>query len=157
MFGVCLEPDACELIRGKTGRVIGALTGALATFKALPLAYNKDLQEDKEPLFDAMDTLSMCLRVTPRVLRGLKVDRERARKAAIAGYANATELADYLVRKGVPFREAHGQVGLLVREAIRQQKTIVSIDPQAQAALDAQQIAEALIRGGAEGIEAKSA
>jgi argininosuccinate lyase/amino-acid N-acetyltransferase len=118
------NPDACELIRGKTGRVIGSLTGALATLKGLPMAYNKDLQEDKEPLFDAMDTLSLCLRMTPRVLRGLKVDRERARKAAIAGYANATELADYLVGKGVPFREAHGQVGLLVREAIRQGKAL---------------------------------
>ena len=129
------NPDACELIRGKTGRVIGALTGALATFKALPLAYNKDLQEDKEPLFDAMDTLSMCLRVTPRVLRGLKVDRERARKAAIAGYANATELADYLVRKGVPFREAHGQVGLLVREAIRQGKPLEALTVEEMAKL----------------------
>jgi argininosuccinate lyase/amino-acid N-acetyltransferase len=118
------NPDACELIRGKTGRVIGSLAGALATLKGLPMAYNKDLQEDKEPLFDAMDTLSLCLRMTPRVLRGLKVDRERARKAAIAGYANATELADYLVGKGVPFREAHGQVGLLVREAIRQGKPL---------------------------------
>ncbi len=129
------NPDACELIRGKTGRVIGALTGALATFKALPLAYNKDLQEDKEPLFDAMDTLSLCLRVTPRVLRGLKVDRERARKAAIAGYANATELADYLVRKGVPFREAHGQVGLLVREAIRQGKPLEGLTVEEMAKL----------------------
>jgi argininosuccinate lyase/amino-acid N-acetyltransferase len=129
------NPDACELIRGKTGRVIGALTGALATFKALPLAYNKDLQEDKEPLFDAMDTLSLCLRVTPRVLRSLKVDRERARKAAIAGYANATELADYLVRKGVPFREAHGQVGLLVREAIRQGKPLEALSVEEMARL----------------------
>ena len=130
------NPDACELIRGKTGRVIGALTGALATFKALPLAYNKDLQEDKEPLFDAMDTLSLCLRVTPRVLRGLRIDRDRARKAAIAGYANATELADYLVRKGVPFREAHGQVGLLVREAIRQGKPLeaLTVDEMAKLA-----------------------
>ena len=129
------NPDACELIRGKTGRVIGALAGALATFKALPLAYNKDLQEDKEPLFDAMDTLSLCLRVTPRVLRGLKVDRDRARKAAIAGYANATELADYLVRKGVPFREAHGQVGLLVREAIRQGKPLEALTVEEMAKL----------------------
>ena len=129
------NPDACELIRGKTGRVIGALTGALATFKALPLAYNKDLQEDKEPLFDAMDTLSLCLRVTPRVLRSLKVDRDRARKAAIAGYANATELADYLVRKGVPFREAHGQVGLLVREAIRQGKPLEALTVEEMAKL----------------------
>ncbi|NBX25814.1 MAG: argininosuccinate lyase [Planctomycetes bacterium] len=129
------NPDACELIRGKTGRVIGSLTGALATFKSLPMAYNKDLQEDKEPLFDAMDTLSLCLRMTPRVLRGLKVDRERARKAAIAGYANATELADYLVGKGVPFREAHGQVGLLVREAIRQGKPLEGMSVEDMAKL----------------------
>jgi len=129
------NPDACELIRGKTGRVIGALTGALATFKSLPLAYNKDLQEDKEPLFDSMDTLSMCLRITPRILRGLKVNRERARKAAIAGYANATELADYLVRKGVPFRDAHGQVGLLVREAIRQGKPLEDLGVEEMAKL----------------------
>ncbi len=129
------NPDACELIRGKTGRVIGSLTGALATLKGLPMAYNKDLQEDKEPLFDAMDTLSLCLRMTPRVLRGLKVDRERARKAAIAGYANAPELADYLVRKGVPFREAHGQVGLLVREAIRQGKALEAMSVEDMAKL----------------------
>ncbi len=129
------NPDACELIRGKTGRVIGALTGALATFKALPLAYNKDLQEDKEPLFDAMDTLSMCLCMTPVILRGLRIDRDRAKKAAIAGYANATELADYLVGKGVPFREAHGQVGLLVREAIRQGKPLEGLSVSDMAAL----------------------
>ncbi|MGA1266553.1 MAG: argininosuccinate lyase [Phycisphaerales bacterium] len=129
------NPDACELIRGKTGRVIGSLTGVLATLKALPMAYNKDLQEDKEPLFDAMDTLSMCLRITPRVLKGLRVDRDRARNAAVAGYANATELADYLVRKGVPFREAHGQVGLLVREAIRLGKPLEALRVEEMAAL----------------------
>ena len=124
------NPDALELIRGKTGRVIGALTGILVTLKALPLAYNKDLQEDKEPLFDAMDTLSICLRMIPRVLQGLKVDRARARKAAIASYANATELADYLVRKGVAFRDAHHQVGLLVREAIAQGKPLEDLSVQ---------------------------
>ncbi|NUQ51476.1 MAG: argininosuccinate lyase [Phycisphaerales bacterium] len=112
------NPDACELLRGKSGRLIGSLVSILATMKGLPLAYNKDLQEDKEPLFDAMDQLSMCLRVVPRVLDGLKVRREVCRDAALGGYANATELADYLVGKGVPFREAHDIVGRLVRHAI---------------------------------------
>ncbi|MFO0833436.1 MAG: argininosuccinate lyase [Phycisphaerales bacterium] len=112
------NPDACELLRGKSGRLIGSLVSILATMKGLPLAYNKDLQEDKEPLFDAMEQLSMCLRVVPRVLDGLKVRREVCRDAALGGYANATELADYLVGKGVPFREAHDIVGRLVRHAI---------------------------------------
>ncbi len=129
------NPDAMELIRGKTGRVIGALTALLVTLKALPLAYNKDLQEDKEALFDAMDTLSICLRMVPRVLRGLKVDRARARKAAVSSYANATELADYLVRKGVAFRDAHHQVGLLVREAIRQGKPLEDLSVEEMARL----------------------
>lgn len=112
------NPDACELLRGKSGRMIGSLMSILTTMKGLPLAYNKDLQEDKEPLFDAMEQLSMCLRVVPRVLDGLKVRREVCREAALDGYANATELADYLVGKGVPFRDAHDVVGKLVRIAI---------------------------------------
>lgn len=112
------NPDACELLRGKSGRLIGSLVSILATMKGLPLAYNKDLQEDKEPLFDAMEQLSMCLRVVPRVLDGLKVRREVCLDAALGGYSNATELADYLVGKGVPFREAHDIVGRLVRRAI---------------------------------------
>lgn len=112
------NPDACELLRGKSGRMIGSLVSILTTMKGLPLAYNKDLQEDKEPLFDAMEQLSMCLRVVPRVFDGLKVRRETCRDAALGGYANATELADYLVGKGVPFREAHDIVGRLVRCAI---------------------------------------
>ncbi len=112
------NPDACELLRGKAGRVVGALVSILTTMKGLPLAYNKDLQEDKEPLFDAMDTLSLSLRVVPRVLDTLKVRRERCREAALGGYANATELADYFVAKGVPFRDAHEMTGRLVRAAI---------------------------------------
>jgi len=112
------NPDAMELIRGKAGRIIGAQVTLLTTIKGLPLAYNKDLQEDKEPLFDAMDNLSMCLRMATRVIEGLKVDRERCRKAAAGGYTNATELADYLVGKGVPFREAHDVVGRVVRHAL---------------------------------------
>jgi argininosuccinate lyase/amino-acid N-acetyltransferase len=112
------NPDACELLRGKSGRMIGSLVSILTTMKGLPLAYNKDLQEDKEPLFDAMEQLSMCLRVVPRILDGLKVRREVCREAALCGYSNATELADYLVGKGVAFRDAHDHVGRLVRLAI---------------------------------------
>ena len=112
------NPDAMELIRGKAGRIIGAQVTLLTTIKGLPLAYNKDLQEDKEPLFDAMENLSMCVRMATRVIEGLKVDRERCRKAAAGGYTNATELADYLVGKSVPFREAHDVVGKIVRHAI---------------------------------------
>ncbi|WP_213992536.1 argininosuccinate lyase [Sodalis sp. dw_96] len=113
------NPDALELIRGKCGRVQGALTGMLMTLKGLPLAYNKDMQEDKEGLFDAMDTWLDCLHMAALVLDGLQVRRERCREAAQQGYANATELADYLVAKGVPFREAHHIVGEAVVEAIK--------------------------------------
>lgn len=118
------NPDACELLRGKAGRMIGSLVSILTTMKGLPLAYNKDLQEDKEPLFDAMEQLSMCLRVVPRVLDGLTVSREVCREAALDGYANATELADYLVGKGVAFRDAHDQVGKIVRHAIEKRKRL---------------------------------
>jgi argininosuccinate lyase / amino-acid N-acetyltransferase len=112
------NPDAAELLRGKASRVTGALVSMLTTLKGLPLAYNKDLQEDKEPLFDAMDHLSLSLRVTPVILDGLKVRREVCRRAAQGGYSNATDLADYLVGKGVPFRDAHEQVGHAVRRAL---------------------------------------
>jgi len=114
------NPDALELIRGKCGRIAGHQTSMMVMLKGLPLAYNKDTQEDKEPLFDAMDQLSLCLRMLGRVLSGTVVDREACEKAAKGGYSNATELADYLVGKGVAFRDAHGQVGRLVREAIAQ-------------------------------------
>jgi argininosuccinate lyase/amino-acid N-acetyltransferase len=112
------NPDALELIRGKAGRIMGAHTALCVTLKGLPLAYNKDMQEDKEPLFDAMDHLSLCLRMLPRVLDGAKVDRAAALRAAKGGHANATELADYLVAKGVPFRDAHEVAGRAVRAAI---------------------------------------
>ena len=118
------NPDACELIRGKSGRAVGNLVTLLVTVKGLPLAYNKDLQEDKEPLFDSMKQLSMCLRVLPPMLSGLQIDRDAALRAAAEGYTNATDLADYLVRLGVPFREAHHQVGRLVRTAIEQDRAL---------------------------------
>lgn len=114
------NPDALELIRGKCGRVQGALTGMMMTLKGLPLAYNKDMQEDKEGLFDALDTWLDCLHMSVLVLDGLQVKRPRCQEAAEQGYANSTELADYLVAKGVPFREAHHIVGETVVEAIKQ-------------------------------------
>lgn len=114
------NPDALELIRGKCGRVQGALTGMMMTLKGLPLAYNKDMQEDKEGLFDAMDTWLDCLHMAALVLDGIQLKSPRCREAAQQGYANATELADYLVARGIPFREAHHIVGEAVVEAIRQ-------------------------------------
>ena len=116
--------DALELIRGKCGRVQGALTGMMMTLKGLPLAYNKDMQEDKEGLFDALDTWLDCLHMGALVLDGIQVKRPRCQEAAQQGYANSTELADYLVAKGVPFREAHHIVGEAVVEAIRQGKAL---------------------------------
>ncbi|MBD8128144.1 argininosuccinate lyase [Pantoea agglomerans] len=114
------NPDALELIRGKCGRVQGALTGMMMTLKGLPLAYNKDMQEDKEGVFDALDTWLDCLHMSVLVLDGLQVKRPRCQEAAEQGYANSTELADYLVAKGVPFREAHHIVGEVVVAAIGQ-------------------------------------
>jgi argininosuccinate lyase len=112
------NPDAAELLRGKAGRVIGSLTGLLTTLKGLPLAYNKDLQEDKEPLFDAMKQADLCLRSVARIFEGVRVNAAACERAAKGGYSNATDLADYLVRKGVPFRDAHEQAGKCVRVAI---------------------------------------
>lgn len=112
------NPDALELIRGKTGRVFGSLTGILTTMKALPLAYNKDMQEDKEGLFDAMDSWLICLQMAVLVAEGIKVNSAATLAAAQQGYANATELADYLVSKDIPFREAHHIVGEVVLAAI---------------------------------------
>ena len=118
------NPDIPELIRGKTGRIYGNLMAILTTMKALPLAYNKDMQEDKEGLFDALDTWLDCMHMAALVLDGIQVKRPRCEEAAQQGYANATELADYLVAKGVPFREAHHIVGEAVVEAIRQGKPL---------------------------------
>ncbi|SYZ80352.1 argininosuccinate lyase [Vibrio paracholerae] len=112
------NPDALELIRGKTGRVYGALAGMMMIVKALPLAYNKDMQEDKEGLFDALDTWFDCLQMAGLCFDGIKVNAARTLEAAKQGYSNATELADYLVAKGIPFREAHHIVGVAVVAAI---------------------------------------
>src|ERR1043165_1711348 len=112
------NPDSMELVRGKAGRVCGDLMALLTTLKGLPLAYNKDMQEDKEAVFDAFDTVSASLRVTTTVLRNITINKDRAHAASSGGYMNATELADYLVRKGMPFRDAHEVVGKVVRRAI---------------------------------------
>ncbi|EYU13505.1 argininosuccinate lyase [Photorhabdus aegyptia] len=121
------NPDALELIRGKCGRVQGALTGMMMTLKGLPLAYNKDMQEDKEGLFDALDTWLDCLHMAALVLDGIQVRRSRCAEAAKQGYANATELADYLVAKGVLFREAHHIVGEIVIMALAQGKALEAL------------------------------
>ncbi|MDE9550881.1 argininosuccinate lyase [Xenorhabdus bovienii] len=121
------NPDALELIRGKCGRVQGALTGMMITLKGLPLAYNKDMQEDKEGLFDALDTWRDCLHMAVLVLDGIQVKRGRCEEAAKQGYANATELADYLVAKGAPFREAHHIVGEVVIAAIAEGKALEAL------------------------------
>ena len=124
------NPDACELIRGKAGRVVGALMGILTTVKALPLAYDKDLQEDKEGLFDALDTWHECLDMMSLVFEGIKLNKDKIEAAAKGGYSTATELADYLVSKGVPFREAHDIVGQVVLYAISVAKPLedLSVD-----------------------------
>ncbi|MEK6410155.1 MAG: argininosuccinate lyase [Acidobacteriota bacterium] len=121
------NPDSLELIRGKAGRVFGHHVALLATMKGLPLAYNKDMQEDKEALFDTIETLRGSLRVMATVLRNVKVDCEKTRKAASIGYLNATDLADYLVRKGLEFRKAHELVGQVVIHAIERGKPLEDI------------------------------
>ncbi len=118
------NPDALELLRGKAGRVFGHNMALLAMMKGLPLAYNKDMQEDKEAVFDTVDTVKISLRAAAIVVENTVVDEERTFDAAISGYLNATELADYLVRKGMPFRTAHDAVGKLVLLAIEQGKEL---------------------------------
>ncbi|WP_461207664.1 argininosuccinate lyase [Clostridium sp. DL1XJH146] len=108
------NPDAAELIRGKTGRVYGDLMGLLTTMKGIPLAYNKDMQEDKETFFDSVDTTLKCIRVMWNMLDGIKVKEENMYNAVKKGFLNATEGADYLVNKGMPFRDAHGVIGSIV-------------------------------------------
>ena len=108
------NPDGAELIRGKTGRVYGNLISLLTVMKGLPLAYNKDMQEDKEGFFDSTNTLSMCLQIMERMIATLKVKEDNMKRAVKGGFLNATEVADYLVNKNVPFRDAHGIVGQIV-------------------------------------------
>lgn len=112
------NPDALEIIRGRVGRLVGARASMVAVLKGLPTAYNKDLQDDKAVLFGAADDAVLLLRLAARVVEGLRVNETRAREAAMGGHANATDLADEMVRRGVPFREAHERVGVLVRTAI---------------------------------------
>jgi len=121
------NPDSLELIRGKAGRVFGHHVALLATMKGLPLAYNKDMQEDKEALFDTIDTFSGSLGVMATVLRNVKVDTEKTRQATSIGYLNATDLADYLVRKGLEFRKAHDLVGRVVMHAIELGKPLEDV------------------------------
>ena len=124
------NPDFAELIRGKTGRVYGDLMGLLTTLKGLPLAYNKDMQEDKEGVFDAVDTLSDSLVVVTGMIRTMTVNADAMRKGAHGGFMAATDLADYLVGKGMPFRDAHAVVGRLVLECEKRGKTLqeLSVD-----------------------------
>ena len=113
------NPDSMELVRGKAGRVFGHTMSLLTMLKGLPLTYNKDMQEDKEAVFDTFETVCSCLEVTATVLRNVRVNEERMRGATSGGYMNATELADYLARKGMPFREAHEMVGRMVVHAMQ--------------------------------------
>ena len=114
------NPDMAELVRGKTGRVYGDLMGLLTTLKGLPLAYNKDMQEDKESVFDACDTVIMCLQVFAPMVASMKANRENMKRSAQKGFINATDLADYLVKKGMPFRSAYKISGQLVAQCIRE-------------------------------------
>jgi len=118
------NPDVPELVRGKTGRVYGNLMALLTVMKSLPLAYNKDMQEDKEPLFDTIDTVKGSLKVFADMVREMRVNPERMRRAAGAGFSTATDVADYLVRKGIPFRDAHEIVGKTVRYCIENEMDI---------------------------------
>ena len=118
------NPDVAELVRGKTGRVYGDLVTLLTVMKSLPLAYNKDMQEDKEPLFDAIDTVEQCLPVFAAMLRTMTVLPKNMARAATGGFINATDCADYLVRKGMPFRDAYMIVGRLVNNCIRSGETL---------------------------------
>ena len=124
------NPDAMELIRGKSARTLGNLVTIATLIKGLPLAYNKDLQEDKAPLFDAVDHLAMSLQMVPPCIDGITIDRARCRAAADDGLIPATDLADYLVRKGIPFRDAHHICGRLVRRAIELRTTLIALPIQ---------------------------
>ena len=118
------NPDVAELVRGKTGRVYGDLMGLLTVMKGLPLAYNKDMQEDKEPVFDALDTVEMCIPVFAAMLDTMTVRTDNMRKAAGRGFINATDCADYLTKKGMPFRDAYTVTGRLVADCTARGKTL---------------------------------
>ncbi len=130
------NPDIAELVRGKTGRVYGALISILTTMKGLPLAYNKDMQEDKELTFDAIDTVKGCLALFTGMLATMKFNQARMEQSAKGGFTNATDAADYLVGKGVPFRDAHGIVGRLVLYCIDHQKSLEEMTIDEYRAID---------------------
>jgi len=118
------NPDVAELVRGKTGRTYGNLMALLTVMKSLPLAYNKDMQEDKETIFDSVDTVKMCLPVFTRMLSTMRINRNTMYKAAQGSFTNATDLADYLVKKGIPFRTAHEIIGRMVLYCIKNSKAL---------------------------------
>jgi argininosuccinate lyase len=118
------NPDIAELVRGKTGRTYGDLMSLLTTMKGIPLAYNKDMQEDKEPIFDAFDTVEICLKTFTKMIATITVNKDAMYKAASHGFANATDAADWLVKHGIPFRDAHGIVGQLVYDCIQKGKSL---------------------------------
>jgi len=124
------NPDALELIRGKTGRTFGNLIGLLTVLKALPLSYNKDMQEDKEFLFDSIDTAEKSLIIVNEILKTLKVNKENMLLACKSGFINATDLADYLVTKGVAFRDAHFVVGNIVKYCIENNKSLEELSTE---------------------------
>ena len=121
------NPDVTELIRGKSGRVFGDLITLLTMMKGLPLAYNKDMQEDKEAIFDAVDTVKLCLSTLIPLLQTMRVNKENMRAAAAKGFINATDCADYLVKKGMPFRDAYKITGQLVAQCIAKQLTLETL------------------------------
>ena len=141
------NPDVCELIRGKSGRVFGNLQALLTMMKGLPLAYNKDMQEDKEALFDCFTTVEMCLTTLIPMIETCTVKKDTMRQAAAKGFINATDCADYLVKKGMPFREAYGVVGRLVHLAIEKNKVLETLtieEYQEASSLFAEDVYEAI-------------
>ena len=123
--------DMAELVRGKTGRVYGDLMALLTTLKGLPLAYNKDMQEDKEAVFDALETVTMCLEIFAPMVATMKVKKDNMYRAAGEGFINATDLADYLTKKGVPFRNAYKITGEIVAECIQKNTVLDKLPIQA--------------------------
>lgn len=122
------NPDVAELIRGKTGRVYGNLMALLSVMKALPLAYNKDMQEDKEALFDSLDTVKKCIHVFIGMLSAIKFNTDQMQRSVLSGFANATDAADYLVKKGLPFRSAHEIIGRMVLHCIQNSIGLVDLE-----------------------------
>jgi argininosuccinate lyase len=136
-----MNPDIAELVRAKTGRVVGDWVALVTIIKALPLAYNKDLQETQQPLYDAVETVAACLRVMAGMVRAMEFDVERLRRAVDEGHLVATELADYLAAKGVPFRTAHDLAGALVRKAVARGVELAAL-PLVELQAEAPQFAE---------------